>query len=74
MRSQFHDYDEEPEMYPASIYGDAPFREPGGESALRAGKRKHPCPTCGRKNMLTDADVRHHYQCDICANELERGY
>jgi len=47
------------------------FRDPGGRSALRAGKRKHPCPTCGRENMLTDKDVRLGYQCDRCADALE---
>ena len=52
---------------------DAPFRDPGGRSALRAGKRKHACPTCGRPNMLTDADKRRGYQCDICADAAE-GY
>jgi hypothetical protein len=49
------------------------FRDPGGRSALRAGKRRHPCPTCDRPNQLTDADVRLHYQCDHCADLLESG-
>lgn len=50
------------------------FRDPGGRSALRTGERKHPCPTCERPNQLTDKDVHLGYQCDACADELERGY
>lgn len=47
------------------------FRDPGGRSALRAGKRIHPCPTCGRKNQLTEKDKRLGYQCDRCADRAE---
>lgn len=47
------------------------FADPGGRSALRAGKRIYPCPTCGKKNRLTWADVGHHYQCDECADRAE---
>jgi hypothetical protein len=47
------------------------FYDPGGNSALRAGKRTEPCPTCGKKNRLTKKDVQLHYQCDECANMLE---
>lgn len=39
----------------------------------RLNPRKHPCPTCGRENLLTRLDVDNHYQCDSCANALERG-
>ena len=53
------------------------FANPGGNSALRAASNKNPrnqpCPTCGRPNMLTPADVRRGYQCDNCAN-AEEGY
>jgi len=49
------------------------FYEPGGKSALRAGKRNLPCPTCGEPNKLTAADVRHGYQCDDCADRDEGG-
>ena len=49
------------------------FADPGGRSALRAGKRIYPCPTCGKKNRLTQADVNHHYQCDECADRAEGG-
>ena len=47
------------------------FHDPGGNSALRAGKREYPCPTCGRPNQLTIEDVERGYQCDYCANALE---
>jgi hypothetical protein len=50
------------------------FMDPGGRSALRAGKRIYPCPTCGKKNSLTAKDVRLGYQCDECADLAERGY
>lgn len=37
--------------------------------------RIHPCPNCGRKEVLTDLDVFHKYQCDACADRAEgRGY
>ena len=49
------------------------FYDPGGRSALRAGVRKFPCPTCKRENSLTAADVKRGYQCDRCADALERG-
>jgi len=53
------------------------FADPGGNSALRAATRSnprvHPCPTCGRANALTPADVRQGYQCDRCADAAERG-
>lgn len=53
------------------------FANPGSGSALRAetptNRRIHPCPTCGRENMLTAADVGLGYQCDYCANAAERG-
>ena len=52
-------------------YHSSQFRDPGGRSALRAGNPVHPCPTCGRENMLTDADKRLGYQCDFCADALE---
>ena len=52
---------------------EPPFRDPGGRSALRAGVRKYKCPTCGRKNMLTLADKQKGYQCDSCADAVERG-
>lgn len=53
------------------------FADPGGRSALRAATpenpRNLPCPTCKRPNMLTPLDVARHYQCDICADQAERG-
>ena len=49
------------------------FTDPGGRSALRAGKRIHPCPTCGEPNRLTAKDKALGYQCDRCADALESG-
>lgn len=49
------------------------FRDPGGRSALRAGRLRHPCPTCKQPGRLTDADKRRGYQCDDCADRDERG-
>lgn len=49
------------------------FRDPGGRSALRAGRRVHPCPTCKEPNRLTDKDKQLGYQCDPCADKSE-GY
>lgn len=58
--------------------GDINFADPGGTSALRAASssnpRNLPCPTCGEPNRLTPADVACGYQCDSCADSLERGY
>ena len=49
------------------------FYDPGGPSALRAGKRTEPCPTCHWPNRLTKKDVALGYQCDACATAMERG-
>ena len=49
------------------------FADPGGKSALRAGKRCHKCPTCKCPNKLTKKDVSLGYQCDSCADKDE-GY
>jgi hypothetical protein len=66
MMSDYYDYTPDPDD------GDrAAFADPGGRSALRAGKRNQPCPTCGRPNKLTAEDVRRHYQCDSCADAAE---
>lgn len=54
------------------------FADPGGTSALRAATKRNPrnlsCPTCKTRNVLTQEDRARHYQCDACANALERGY
>ena len=54
---------------------DCDFADPGGNSALRAASASNPrnlaCPTCGRQNVLTPADVRHGYQCNACADAEE---
>jgi len=55
--------------------GFDPFRDPGGMSALRAGARLYPCPTCGKRGRLSAADKAHGYQCDECADRAEgRGF
>lgn len=36
--------------------------------------RIYPCPNCGELNMLTPKDIALHYQCDHCADQIERGY
>ena len=50
------------------------FADPGGRSALRAGKREFPCPTCKAPNRLTAKDVSLGYQCDRCADMAEGCY
>lgn len=56
---------------------DLMFAEPCGNSALRAATRDNPrnlpCPTCGRENALTPRDIALGYQCDACADAIERG-
>lgn len=53
------------------------FADPGGNSSLHAADesnpRNLPCGTCGYPNRLTPRDVAQGYQCDACANALERG-
>lgn len=39
--------------------------------ATRTNPRNRPCPTCGRKNVLTPLDVKRGYQCDSCADRAE---
>lgn len=67
-----YDYDHD------DFYDDLMFADPGGNSALRAAgpgnPRNRPCPTCGQPNRLTPLDVKLGYQCDACADRLERGY
>ncbi len=54
------------------------FRDPGGRSALRAASKRNPrnlpCPQCGEPDRLTPADRAHHYVCDQCADQAERGW
>lgn len=45
----------------------------GLRAATRSNPRNRPCPTCGAQNVLTPLDVRAGYQCDRCADALERG-
>lgn len=53
------------------------FKDPGGNSALRAARKGNPrnlsCPTCKRRNVLTREDRDRGYQCDSCADRAERG-
>lgn len=67
-REDWADFDD---MYGSNMGG---FRDPGGESALRIGKKEFPCPTCGVENLLTAADKARGYQCDSCATIQERGF
>ncbi len=57
--------------YENDYIDDYDFTDPGGRSALRAGKRIYPCPTCGKKNRLTAKDKKLGYQCDECADAQE---
>lgn len=49
------------------------FRDPGGKSALRKGRRSFPCPSCGAPNALSAKDKSLGYQCNRCADRDE-GY
>jgi len=53
------------------------FQDPNGHSALRKATKNNPrnlpCPTCKEPNKLTPKDVRLGYQCDECADLIERG-
>jgi hypothetical protein len=61
-------------MYGEYDYDDcSEFADPGGRSALRAGKRNKRCPNCKQPNKLTAKDVALGYQCDACADRAERG-
>lgn len=54
------------------------FADPGGPSALYAADknnpRDQPCGNCGWPNRLTRLDVVAGYQCDACAEAMERGH
>ena len=56
---------------------DCDFADPGGTSALRRetpeNPRNKPCPTCHWPDRLTARDVSLGYQCNDCANAMERG-
>ena len=62
------------DSYPFLIDGVG-FAGPGSalRRATRRNPRNRPCPTCGRKNVLTPLDVARHYQCDNCADRAEGG-
>ena len=67
---EYYDYDE-------WIERTERFADPGGNSALHVASKDNPrnlpCPTCGWPNRLTQRDVDAGYQCDSCANAMERG-
>lgn len=72
------DYDFHPD-YDHDDYEDrSMFADPHGNSALRAetpdNPRNLPCPTCGEPNRLTPQDKALGYQCDDCADMMERGW
>jgi hypothetical protein len=78
-RNPYDDYDPE---HDDSEFGDRNrdrimFADPGGRSALRAASKSNPrnlpCPNCKRPNKLTPADRARGYQCDGCADAMERG-
>lgn len=66
------------DMVEPHLRGEPQFADPGGRSALRAATpdnpRNLPCPNCGSPDRLTPADVARGYQCDSCADQLERGF
>lgn len=68
------DYDYEDDFDSHEV-GGYDFAMPG--SALRAATatnpRNQPCPTCDWPNRLTPADVELGYQCNQCADVMERG-
>lgn len=75
MYDLMHDYD----LYDEDEWEERceRFADPGGNSALHAASRDNPrdlpCPNCGDENVLTRADRARGYQCDRCADALERG-
>lgn len=71
----FGTYDEDWEDYEDRV---ARFADPEGGSALhpasKANPRNLPCPNCGWPNRLTPLDRARGYQCDACADAMERGH
>lgn len=53
------------------------YADPYSDSCLRKATKKNPrnkpCPTCKAPNRLTPKDVGLGYQCNACADEVERG-
>ena len=41
---------------------------------IKGNSRKYPCPTCGRKNVLTPFEKDKGYQCNNCADADEGIY
>lgn len=71
------DYDDY-EAFGPDYFDNMDFADPTGHSALRAATptnpRNLPCPTCNKPNRLTPKDKTLGYQCDECADKLERGW
>lgn len=69
----FGDIDEDDE----EAYMHKRFADPGGNSSLyrasASNPRNLPCPTCKAENRLTPRDRAAGYQCDQCADAMERG-
>lgn len=65
------DEDDDDPDDPAVLPDGTRFADPGGISALRAGARAYPCPTCEEPNKLSIADVQLGYRCDDCADRAE---
>lgn len=72
------DYEEDEFDEDEELIDGVGFANPGGRSALRAATsdnpRDRPCPTCGAENRLTRIDETNGYQCDMCADQAERGF
>ena len=70
-------YDDDMDFEHPGEREDYDFADPGGNSALRAATKSNPrnlpCPNCKEPNRLTPADRARGYQCDACADRLERG-
>ncbi len=77
-RREEQEQEEQEDMYDEyddDLIDGVGFADPGGRSALRAetesNPRDQPCPTCGRKNVLTRIDRAKGYQCNVCADRAE---
>ena len=72
------DYEGEEDFWDDEENWDSEFADPGGDSALRretpSNPRNLPCPNCEQPNRLTPKDRALGYQCDECADKVERGW
>lgn len=65
------DFDDVDDVDDCDFADQLDFADPGGRSALRAGVRDLPCPTCQTPNRLSATDWQLGYQCDACADSQE---